>query len=129
MRPRDTTIPQLYSRPFRRSVPEQEHRTQRFRHVHEARKLGFDSVQQRVLQQQVVDRIRGQAKLGEEHQIDVARLAVVHHRQRLGRVGGGIADLDARRAGGDTDEALPVQREEFVGHRDNGQLERSSMRF
>ncbi len=98
---------------------EHEYRTQLARYLDEVRKSRLDAVEQRVLQQQVVDRIRGQPELREQHEVHAARLAVVHHRQRLGRVGGGIADLDARRAGRDADEALAVQREELVGHRES----------
>jgi hypothetical protein len=44
----------------------------------------------------------------------MAGLALAHERQRLFAIGPGVAHVDARRAGGDADESLPVNREEGI---------------
>ncbi len=77
----------------------------------------LDRVEQRILKQQIVDRIGRQAQLGKHHQPD----ARPHRPRRAAQrpssaLRGGSADRHLRHAGADTNELMPVGREER-GHR------------
>ena len=74
--------------------------------------LGLDRVEQRILKQQIVDRIGREAQLGEHHQPDPRRVALGE--QRLDRLGimGGLGHRHMGHAGADADELMPVGRKE-----------------
>ena len=72
-------------------------------------------IQQRVLVQQVADRVAGHAKLGEHRQCHGLVVAAPGHAQdRLG-VGRRVGQGHARRARGNAGKAVPVEREEGSG--------------
>ena len=74
----------------------------------------FDGVEQRVLQQEVVDGVGGEAQLGKEHQVDPPRLALAHEDERFLAVGSGVADVDPGRACGDADQSLAMDGKEGI---------------
>ena len=65
-------------------------------------------IEQRILQQQIVDGIRRQSQFGKQHHTDVARMP--RRRQlQMGTCGEDrIGNPPARHAGGDTQEAMAV---------------------
>ncbi len=93
-----------------------EHGTQVGARLDDRRDRPVDRLEQRVLQEQVVDRVAGQAQLGEERHRD----ALVVTAARLGkdrlRVGGGVGDRDRQGAGGDPREPVRVGRFEVHTH-------------
>ena len=72
----------------------------------------FDGLQQHVLLQQVLDRIPGQAKLGEYRQRDPIPVAIPRHRQHRIGIPGGVGHGANGNASRDAGEAVPVKRME-----------------
>ena len=97
-------------RPQRRA--DREHRDQFGAGQDQPADFAFDRVEQRVLKQQIVDRVSRQAQLGEHHQPDPRLVAAGE--QCLNRAGvmPGLGDRGLRHAGADADELVPVGRKE-----------------
>ena len=68
----------------------------------------FDRVENRLLQQQIVDRIAGQTQLGEHGQDDALGTTEPSLLEHGGGITGRVGDRDRDRAGGDSDESLVV---------------------
>ena len=81
--------------------------------------LAFDRVEQRVLEQQVVDRVGREAELGEHHQSDPRLVAGGKQCLDLAGVAVRLGHANARHASTEADELMPVGRKER-GHRGNG---------
>ena len=73
--------------------------------------LALDRVEQRVLKQQIVDRIGREAQLGKHHQPDPGPIALGEQRLDRRGVARGVGYRDERYAGADTEEIMPVGRE------------------
>jgi hypothetical protein len=72
----------------------------------------LDAVEERVLEQQVVDRIGGERELGEDRERGALLMRRPGEREdRLG-IRGGVGDVRAQRAGGDARETLVIERPE-----------------
>jgi hypothetical protein len=72
----------------------------------------LDRVEQGVLLQQIVDRVAGQAQLGQHQHRDAGRVGLAHQGQHALGVGRGIGQLDLGNRRGDPDEAMAIGREE-----------------
>ena len=94
-----------------------EHRKEAARSLDELVDGALDGVEQRVLEQEIVDRVGRQAQFGKDHQRGVKRIAFAREPQGLGEVGRHVGDPHARHAGGDADEVVGVERIELGGHR------------
>ena len=75
----------------------------------------LDRVEQGLLEQQVVDRVAGQAELREDRDRHAVLVTGARLGQHGGRVGGRVGDGHGHGAGGDPREALGVGREEVHG--------------
>ena len=93
-----------------------EYRTQVGACLHDRPDRVVRSLEQRVLQEQVVDRVAGQAQLGEERHRDAFVVTAAGLCQDGLRVGPGVADGDRQRAGGDPREPVRVGRFEVHTH-------------
>ena len=78
----------------------------------------LDLVQQRVLQQQVLDGIGGQAEFGEDHDGGARLVALRGELQGLGEIVGGIGHAGARHAARHAHELMGIERVE-IGHRNS----------
>ncbi len=90
-------------------------------------------VQQRVLQQQVLDRVPRQRQFGEHREGHALRVALARHRQHGLGIALGIGEMRARGAGGDAGEAVRVERSEvhartLARHARQGKRRRHSRR-
>ena len=72
----------------------------------------LDRVEERVLQEQIVDRVGGDVELGKDDEVDAARVRLAGQRQRLLDVEGDVAGRGERARRGDADEAVAVDRAE-----------------
>ena len=79
----------------------------------------FDRVEERILQQQIVDRIAGQAEFGKGGDADAARVAEFRHRDDRRCVGIRVGQGGRNGAGGDADEAMRIDRTEAHGRADS----------
>ena len=82
------------------------------RRRHEVGDRALHAVEQRLLQEEVVDRVGRQPELGEQHEVDRAFLAFAQEFQSLAGITRGIADGDPRRARGDPHHALAMDGKE-----------------
>ena len=73
--------------------------------------LALDRVEQRVLKQQIVDRIGRQAQLGKHHQPDPRPSPSASSASTAAALRAGLGYRDVRHAGADTEEIMPVGRE------------------
>ena len=70
----------------------------------------LDLVEQRILQQQIVDRVGRQAELGKDHDRRAGLVALRGQPQRLAEIVGGVGHPGARHAAGDAHELVGVER-------------------
>lgn len=103
------------SRPAQRGADNEDGK-ERARGLCDAPDRPIDGVQQRVLEQEVVDRIGGQGKFGEQHQADIARMAFGGEFEMLPDGEVRIGHLAARHARRQTQETLPIHAMD-IGHR------------
>ncbi len=75
-----------------------------------------DGVEQRLLLQEIVDRVRGHSKLGKQHERGAVLVSVSRQFDRPRNVESRIGDSHGRRRDGDSDEAMRVQTIERMGH-------------
>ena len=92
-----------------------EHRQEVRRRLDDARERDLDLVEHRVLEQQVLDRVPGQAQLREDRDRDALGGALARLADHRFGVGGRVGDRHPRGAGGDAGEAVGVGVAE-VGH-------------
>jgi len=88
--------------------PDDQHRVEVARSRDNLRHCGLHPVEQRILQQQIVDGLGRQPQFGKQHHTDVARMP--RRRQlQMGTCGEDrIGNPPVRLAGGDTQEAMAV---------------------
>ncbi len=94
--------------------PDQQDRAKRAAGGNDIRQRGLGCIEQRVLQQEIVDRIGRQAKLGKHRQVDAAGIGVARQRDRRGDIGRDIGGRCQRRARHHPHETVTVNRHELI---------------
>src|SRR5690606_31798893 len=79
----------------------------------QSEQAALDGIEQRVLLDQIVDGIAGQAELGEDRDRGALVMAGARRSQNRGGIGGGVGDAAGGDASGDAGEAMPVDRMEI----------------
>ena len=98
--------------------PDDQNREELARRVDDPGDRPLDFVEQRVLQQQVLDGIGRQTQFGKDHDCRPSLVALGREFQRLGQIVGRIGHAGARHAAGHADEFMGVERIK-IGHRDS----------
>ena len=87
-----------------------QHREQRLRGLDDLGDQFLDLVEQRILQQQILDRVGRQSQLGKDHDRRTGLVALGGKPERLAKIVGGVGDPRARHAAGDAHELVGVER-------------------
>ena len=99
---------------------------QRRRFLDDPRDRLHHAVEQRVLQQEIIDRVGRERELGEHQNGHAALVARSQHPQDRRGIGGGVSDRDACSAGGNAREAMAIDGVELHLF---GQLMKAGMRL